>query len=59
MYFENDILKDCVITLEYVEIVFVSIVAVKQNVLNADGCFHSSESYLRQVGGKDAWEIPG
>lgn len=50
IYSENSILKDCVITLEYVEIVFVAIVAVKQNVLNPDGCLHSSESYLRQVG---------
>lgn len=58
IYSENNILKGCVITLEYVEIVFVSIIAVKLNVLNPDGCFHSSESYLRQVGGKDAWEIP-
>lgn len=39
MYSENDILKGCVITLEYVEIVFVSVIAVKQNVLNPDGWF--------------------
>lgn len=52
IYSENNILKGCVITLDYVEIVFVSIIAVKQNVLNPDGCFHSSESYLREVGGK-------